>query len=211
MGKWLAAIAKGLSYTAGPFKPLVDFVLRLYDGELAEKADQKLQKMIIEGQDTSLEILQILKEIKQTALRDQLVNGTTTILELIEKKELIAVSPVDLTNKITKDLIDSNVKRFWGNGFVSVPTIIEECNDCWKGNQVHIFLAIVENAGFDINEISREIPPFVQISECIHRIFSNIYDKSQRINIVGALAKKAKGSRILRIAHELLLDDRETY
>ena len=64
VGKWLAAIAKGLSYAAGPFKPVVDFAIKLLDGDLAEKANKKIQMMILGQQDVLYEILDILNEVR---------------------------------------------------------------------------------------------------------------------------------------------------
>ena len=213
MGKWLAAIAKGLSYVAGPFKPIVDFVLKLYDGELAEKADEKIQKMIVEGQDLTLEILQILKEIKQehTLLGNQLANGITPIIELINNEIMDVTTPGELKDKIIKTkLIESYLDIFWKHNFVCVDTIIKECCECWgRPSQIATFLTIVEDCGFNTADIpiGESATPYVQVSECIKQTFSPRYDKSQQTNIIGGLAKKAKASVILKIAHGLLLID----
>ena len=137
MGKWLAAICKGLSYAAGPFKPAVDFLMKLYDGELAAKADKKIQEMISENKNLSLEIASILRGIKQhdPVSGAQLANGANTIIDLIRKRKIEAVSPEQLEGLITPDLVDSEVTTFFQNGFASMPTLVEECCKCWGSPQ----------------------------------------------------------------------------
>jgi hypothetical protein len=208
MGKWLAAIAKGLSYAAGPFKPGVDFLLRLYDGELAERADKKIQEMISENKNLSLEIIAILREIKQ---RDpvsgpQFVNGATAIVDLIRKKKIKVVSPEQLEEMITPSFFESEIAAFFKNDFASMPTLVKECLKCWgKGGQILTLLAMLENLHFDTSEIAREVTPYVQITGFINQLFSPLYDSDQRIKIIGGLADRAKGSEILRLAHQLLI------
>jgi len=208
MGKWLAAIAKGLSYAAGPFKPGVDFLLRLYDGELAERADKKIQEMISENKHLSLEVIEILREIKQ---RDpvsgpQFVNGATAIINLIIKEKIKVVSPQQMEEMITPSLLESEIATFFQNDFASMPTLIKECRKCWgRPQQIHSFLSLVGNLGFDTSGISTQVPIDVQISECINQLFSPLYDSDQRIRIIGGLADKAKGSEILHLAHQLLI------
>lgn len=221
MGKWLAASAEGLSYAAGPFKPLVDFVTKLYELELAEIADKKLQELIVEGnKDVIQEIRQLLEKIKskeilqelayikreQIALASQLANGITAIIDLIEKKEIRVDSPEKLQQSLNERFIEANVDTFWKNEFVCPRTIVEDCVKCWGSiDEFHNFLAIVRDVGFNDSQLTISGTPLSLISVCIKQIFSPLHNEDERTRIIGALAGKAKGSKVLKIAHQLLL------
>lgn len=220
MGKWLAASAKGLSYAAGPFKPLVDLVTKLYELELAEIADKKLQELIVEGnKDVIQEIQLLLEQIKseeilqavgyikrqQTALASQLANGMAAIIELIEKQKIQVDSPEKLQQNLNENFIDANVNTFRENKFVCPRTIVEDCVKCWGTlDDIHNFLTIVESAGLDTSQLTSH-SPFSIISQGIKQIFSPLCTEDKRTSIIGALAGKAKGSKVLKIAHHLLL------
>ncbi len=208
MGKWLAAIAKGLSYAAGPFKPGVDFVLKLYDGELAERADKKIQEMISENKDISLEIIEILREIKRQdpISGPQFANGATAVIDLIRKKKIKVESPEQLESLIESGLIESEVTTFFQNGFASMPTLIKECCRCWGSpDKITAFQQLIGNFGFDSADHITQGDIYAQISADINRLFSPLYDSDQRIRIIGGLADKAKGAKILPLVHQLLI------
>lgn len=209
MGRWLAAIAKGLSYAAGPFKPVVDFLLKLYDGELAEKADKKIQQMIHGQQDVLDEIVDILHEIRRSdkVLGVQLANGTEAFIELIQTNKIKVFSPEQLEDIVNSQFFVANVKEFWKNGFVDVNTIEMECVKIFGASDVMYqrFLMCVRSGGFNAASLSQNYSKEANISECIRQTFSDVYDSSTRKNIIAHLLDEgAPGSEILHNAHELL-------
>ena len=208
MAKWLAAFAKGLSYAAGPFKPVVDSVLRLYDGELAERADAKLQKMIVEGQDLTREVLYELKEIRQSTgvTSEQFANGATAVISVIREKGLKIASPEELQAAIAADFVDSNADAFWRNGFVAIATIEKECIKCFGSPAMfEQFLMLLRRGGFDISGLSHNSPRNATIAECIRQTFSPVYTIKTQAAIINELASAARGSEILQMAYRLLL------
>jgi len=212
MSKWLAAIGKGLSYGAGPFKPLVGFVLKLYDGHLAEEADKKLQAMMAENQDLALEVLQELSTIEdkmkgmkigQTVLMKQLQNGTSAVLKLVRQGKLIHSSPEELEQAITEDLVTTNCDVFRQKGFVAPTTLEDECIYLY-GDEIERFRRLVRRGGFNTSSLPNEVSGEVIISDCIQQMLKR-YTPEQRANIIGALAEDSPASEILQIAHELLV------
>ena len=47
--KWMVALLKGLAFTTEPFRPLVEGILKAYEQELAQAANETLQAMIVDG------------------------------------------------------------------------------------------------------------------------------------------------------------------
>jgi len=209
MGKWLAAIAKGLSYAAGPFKPVVDFVLKLYDGELAERADKKIQQMIQSQQNVLDEVVDVLHEIRKSdrVLGGQFVNGADVIVKMIQTNKIKVVSPEQLEDIVNPQFFEVNVKEFWENGFVDVNTIEMDCVETFGQSDVMYqkFLMCVRRGGFNIASLAQNYSKEANISECIRQTFSNVYDDQKRKNIIVHLLNEgAPGSEILRGAHDLL-------
>jgi hypothetical protein len=207
MGKWLAAIAKGLSYTAGPFKPLIDFVLRLYDGELAEKADKTLQQMILEQRDVSNEIIGILRKIRESdrILGEQFANGTKAIVQLIQNGKLKVNSPEQLEDMIKEALVENNLNEFWRNNFACVKTIEEECIKIYRYD-IDRFTLSVEAGGFKPETLPHGATNEVIIRRCIRQTLTTPeYKPEIRAAIIGELSKAVSGSHLLKLAYQLLL------
>lgn len=207
MGKWLAAICKGLSVAAGPFGAFGEFALKLFEGKQAECANKLIQEMISENKNLSLEVLQILREIKK---RDpvsgaQFANGASVIIELIRRQENKALFAEQLEDLIPS-LIESHKPEFFENDFVSIPTLVEECCRCW-GNmrQIRTFETLVTNLGFKSYDWTVQIQIGDQISDVIRQVLSPLYSSDQQVRIIGGLSDRAKGSDILRLAYQLLL------
>jgi len=206
MGKWLAAIAKGLSYAAGPFKPVVDFVLKLYDGELAERADKKIQQMIQGQQDVLDEIVDILHEIRRSdkVLGGQLANGTEAIVKLIQTNKIKVVSPEQLEAAIKEGLVENNIEEFWNNNFVLVKSVENECIKIYRYD-IDRFLLCVESGGFKVETLPEKATNEVIIRRCIRQTLTTPeYRPDVKAAIIGELAKGIS-SDLLTLAHQLLL------
>lgn len=217
MEKWLSALLKGLSHAAGPFGPAVDAILKAYDAELATTANKELKTMIRSGQNNTGDILRQLRENvlyefqkmgqSQAAQAQEIRNGVAAVLELLRAKKVSADTPRKLESAITEGLVRTNVELFWKNGFVCVRTIEEACKNCWgRRGRTRRFLQLVENGGFDVSRLPESQAPDIIIGECVRQTFSDTYTVDARASIISQLAGEAKGSDVLQLARDLLID-----
>ena len=91
MPNYLHAIAKALTTVAGPLGIPAEFVLSLYEDELAEQREAELDAMLAAGQELNRETLEQLFEVKGelTELRQQLLKGMTVCLALLMENQAL--------------------------------------------------------------------------------------------------------------------------
>lgn len=199
---YLLASARAVSALAGPFGVPLEAVLSLYEDELADQREAKLDVMIAEGQNLTRESLDAIfearSEIKE--LREQFISAMKVCLTiLLQNRELLS-NPQKLENNL-RPLIEQHQEELEKSGFVTEEALTDELSELYAAAP-DLFLTTIGAAGFPLATIPQGKAPKVIVFQFLNRCFS--LELNQQINIFNALRKENQNSKPLRVVTSLL-------
>lgn len=199
---YLRALAKGVGTAAGPLGAPAEFILSLYDDELAEKRDAKLEAILYKNQDISREALEQIFEIRDEIkeVRRQFINGLIACMTILIQNRQLLSSPQKLEIGLPA-LIGQHQEVFQENGFVTEQVLNQELSRIYAADP-KLFMTTVGVAGFPLETIPQGDAPKVIVFHFVTRC--STLGLNQQVNIFQALSKENPINEPLRVITALL-------
>ncbi|TRU48060.1 MAG: hypothetical protein EWV91_09900 [Microcystis aeruginosa Ma_QC_Ca_00000000_S207] len=199
---YLRAIAKSLASVVGPFGVPVEFVLSLYDDQIENSREDKLDAMIAEGQSLTRESLDAIFETKTEIkeLREQFILGIQFCFSILMQNQELLQNSENFEDKFSL-LLDRQKEKLEEAGFLTKDVLVKELSELY-GADSELFKATVGSAGFPLATIPQNQAPKVIVFQFINRCYT--LKLNDQFKIFKALHKENPNSKVLQLVSALL-------